>query len=155
MNISRLIDIVFLMGSCGFAYEESLGDTKSRLQTFDCLFQFAEDYASDTVLSSKLTKDVTSGYYYRYFDVTDSYLAVSEADNGLYLYQPKVGNNLVLLGDIDHWLTETSCNKDPIPVLSTSYANEHRAEVKPYELPIQLVEFNSICLLYTSDAADE
>ena len=69
------------MGSCAFAHEESLGDTKSRLQTFDCLFQFAEDYASDTVLSSRLTKDVTSGYYYRYFDVTDSYLAVSEADN--------------------------------------------------------------------------
>ena len=152
MNIRRLINTVFVMGSCAFAHEESLGDTKSRLQTFDCLFQFAEDYASDTVLSSKLTKDVTSGYYYRYFDVTDSYLAVSEADNGLYLYQPKVGKNLLLLGDIDHWLTETSCNKDPIPVLSTSYANEHRAEVKPYELPIQLVEFNSIYHAWTSGA---
>ena len=140
----NLITALLLIKVCSSSYGQTPIIAPSRVQTFDCLFQFAEDYASDTALSSAVTKGISSGYYYRHFDVTDSYLAVSEADNGLYLYQPKVGNDLVLLGDIDYWLKETSCSKDPIPVLATSYANEHRTGIKPFELPIQLIEFNGI-----------
>ena len=113
---------------------------ETRLQTFDCLFNFAEANSDGIVLSNSVKTGIESEYYYRYFDITDSYLAISDIDNNVYLYQPQVSSEITLLGDADYWLNVAGCNKLPAPVLPTSYENEHRSEVKPFELPDKLTE---------------
>lgn len=111
-----------------------------RLDSFDCLFEYAETYDSKTLGSSTEITGIESDFYYRYFDKTDTYLAVHANDNAVYLYQPQVSPDLISVGDVDYWLEQASCNLETVNTLPSSYENDHRKEVIPFSLPNKLSE---------------
>lgn len=123
--------------------ENAKADTASRLESYKCLFNYAENYASDVVRSSTPIIGIESGYYYRYFDISDSYLAINESDNQLYLYQPRVSSSITPVGDADHWLGESKCSNQPLTLFTTSYGNDHEREIAPFYLPQKLTEIYS------------
>lgn len=115
-------------------------ETPVRINTYECLFNFAEQYASDTVRSTSKITGIQSAYFYRYFDLTDSYLAVNEIDNNVYLYRPSVSSEIGSLGDVDYWLNESGCNNEALKPLASSYENEHERDIGPYHLPNKLTD---------------
>ena len=79
-------------------------------QTYDCLFEFAQANASEIVNSSKVTNGSHLSFYYRYYDLTENYLAVSLEDANVYFYDPKVSDELVSYGNVNTWLNSSGCS---------------------------------------------
>lgn len=76
----------------------------------DCLFNWAErTYAQ--YFSPAGATDVTSiaPYTYRYYSGTHNYLAVSSADNNVYILGPISGNNIVQVGPVTSFLGVSGC----------------------------------------------
>jgi hypothetical protein len=83
-------------------------------QTYDCLFDFAQVEASDILKSSKSVNGIYLGFYYRYFDLSDNYLAVSLDDSNVYFYDTKVSNELISYGNVEPWLVASHCTSSEV-----------------------------------------
>ena len=72
----------------------------------DCLFNWAQRHYPSVLLPATALSQTLGTYRYRFYSQTGIYLAVSSADQALYLLQ---GNQLQSGGSVSNWLIQASC----------------------------------------------
>lgn len=75
----------------------------------DCFFNWAEQQYSSFLSPVGATSVTLGDYYYRYYNKTNSYLAIRSSDNHLYFMGPTTGNVIVGLGAVSVWLAQAGC----------------------------------------------
>jgi len=83
--------------------------TGGNSRTEDCLFNWAEN-TYPAYFPSTSTSSVSGEYYYRYYNKTTTFLAVSSVTNHLLLLGPVTNNVTTDLGLSSTWLENAGCN---------------------------------------------
>jgi triacylglycerol lipase len=112
--LALIIFAVFCKTAAAIGFPAA-ADTATPSNT-ECLLNWAQTFHPK--LFSPAVSDVQSfpPYTYRYYADTNSYLAVSSADNYVYYLGP---NDTMLrnIGDLSVWLKESGCGAMPYPVI--------------------------------------
>lgn len=77
----------------------------------DCLFDWAERSFAQYFSPAGMASANFAQYYFRYFASTATYLAVSAADNHVWVLGPVTGNNLVDVGPVATVQSLAGCAK--------------------------------------------
>jgi hypothetical protein len=108
----------------------------------DCLMDWAERGAPSLIKHSSDAINQTQGKFeYRYYDITNSYLALESEESKIYFYAPNTSEDIVEVGYFEYWLSASECHTEANPIIpaSTSYENKNHLEVVPFTQPIELM----------------
>jgi hypothetical protein len=108
----------------------------------DCLMDWAERGAPSLIKHSSDATNQTQGKFeYRYYDITNSYLALESEESKIYFYAPNTSEDIVEVGYFEYWLSASECHTEANPIIptSTSYENKNHPEVVPFTQPIELM----------------
>lgn len=86
--------------------------TAATAAQIDCVFNWAEDKFPTYINPAKRTTQTAGSYLFRYYEASNTYLAVLKDDNHFYFYAPAAGKDgLVDLGAVATWVEQTACTK--------------------------------------------
>ena len=108
----------------------------------DCFMDWAERGAPSLIKNSSDAINHTQGKFeYRYYDITNSYLALESEESKIYFYAPNTSEDIVEVGYFEYWLSASECHTEANPIIpaSTSYENKNHLEVVPFTQPIELM----------------
>lgn len=83
--------------------------TSTPNQTADCLFNWAEKTYPTLFAPGGVPSSTASPYYYRYYSSTKNYLAVSSADNHIWVLGPISGNVPLDVAPVANFLATAGC----------------------------------------------
>jgi chitodextrinase len=84
------------------------GDTSTNPRS-DCLFSWAERTYATLFAPAGTVSAKALQYYYRYYSVTNAYLATSSLDNHVYYFGPLSINTPLDVGTLSYWLGTAGC----------------------------------------------
>jgi hypothetical protein len=87
----------------------TLAGSTSTTTVADCLFSWAERTYPELFSPAAQSKTL-SPYYYRYYSMQNSYLAISSADQNAYYLGPLSGNQILNLGPATTWYATAGCH---------------------------------------------
>ena len=108
----------------------------------DCLMDWAEAGAPSLIKHSSSAVNQTQGKFeYRYYDITNSYLALENEERNMYFYAPNTSEEIVKVGYFEYWLSVSECHteKDALVPAASSYENKTHSEIVPFTQPIELM----------------
>lgn len=76
----------------------------------DCVFTWLEGNYPDLLAPASAESKSFPPYYYRYYSVTNSYIATSSNDNQVYYMGALSGNRIMDVGSLDKWKQMAGCN---------------------------------------------
>ena len=75
-----------------------------------CLLNWFElNYPSELAVPPSPGTQYVEPYYFRYYSVSDIYIAISQDNNHLYYYAPSISNDLVDLGNVGKFYVDAGC----------------------------------------------
>ena len=75
----------------------------------DCLFNWAESNYPNFFAPAGAISNTLAPYYYRYYPLTNAYLATSSADNHVYYLGPLSNNSILDVGPMSPLLSTAGC----------------------------------------------
>ncbi len=100
----------------------------------DCIFNWAEKNYSQYFAPSGATNASYTPYTYRYYSGTGNYLAISSADDNVYVLGPSFGTTPVAVGSATSFLGVSGCQADA-PVCTSSQVLQNGVCVTPTTVP--------------------
>jgi len=76
---------------------------------YDCVFDWAEVAASTLLTPRGIRSQAFGQYYFRYYSLTNSYLAVSSSDGHVYYQGPSTSNAPADLGAVSGFYSTAGC----------------------------------------------
>lgn len=77
----------------------------------DCLFNWAESHYSQYFSPHVSTSSTYQQYYYRYYAAKGNYVAVSSADNHVWVLGPLSGNTVTDVGTVSSYQGQAGCSR--------------------------------------------
>lgn len=115
----------------------------------DCIFNWAEKNYSQYFAPAGATDGTYTPYTYRYYSDTGNYLAISSADDNVYVMGPSFGETPAAVGPATSFLGVSGCQADA-PICTSPQVIQNGVCVTPTTVPSDYVSQGGLTWIPTS-----